>query len=83
MTKRMQTNKNLDLSAKAAEYIAKNPEATKDFAGKISFVVFSANDKVLNRNNEDLAKRLKSKGLNIVKAQQTKDKREPWKFTSV
>lgn len=83
MTKQIQTSKNLKLSAKVAEYITKNPNAVKDFAGDLSFVVFSADDMLLNKVNTNLVKKLKMEGKNVVKVQETKDKNYPWKFSSL
>lgn len=83
MTKQTQVSKNLKLSAKVAEYITKNPSAVKGFAGDLSFVVFSADDDSLNEINAGLVKKLKTEGKNVVKAQETKDKNYPWKFSSL
>lgn len=83
MTKQIQVSKNLKLSAKVAEYIARNPDAVKNFSGKLSFVVFSADDDSLNEINASLVKKLKTEGKNVVKAQETKDKNYPWKFSSL
>ena len=83
MTKQAQTSKNLKLSAKAAEYISENPDSIKDFTGNLSFVVFSANDDSLNKVNTNLAKKLKNESKNVIKVQQTNDKKFPWKFTSL
>ena len=83
MTKQIQVSKNLKLSAKVAEYIAKNPDSVKDFPANLSFVVFSADDDSLNKINASLVKKLKTEGKNVVKAQETKDKNYPWKFSSL
>lgn len=81
MTKQIQTSKNLKLSAKVAEYITKNPDSVKDFKGDLSFVVFSASDSSLNKVNTNLAIKLKKEGKKVIKAEETKDKESPWKFT--
>lgn len=81
MTKQLQADKNLKLSAKVAEYIAKNPEKVKDLKGKLSFVIFSAEDTKLNEANTDLANKLKREGKKVVKVEETKNKKFPWKFT--
>ena len=80
MTKQIQTSKNLKLSAKVAEYIAKNPDSVKDFKGDLSFVVFSATDNLLNKVNNNLANKLKKEGKKVIKVEETKDKTSPWKF---
>lgn len=80
MTKQIQTSKNLKLSAKVAEYIAKNPDSVKNFKGDLSFVVFSANDDSLNKTNIGLVKKLSHEGKNVIKVQQTNNRKSPWKF---
>lgn len=83
MTKQVQASKNLKLSAKVAEYIAKNPDSVKDFNGSLSFVVFSKKDVELNEVNGNLVKKLKEEGKNVIKVQQTSSKKSPWKFISL
>lgn len=83
MTKSVQFIKNLDLSEKLANYIAKNPSEVKEFPSDASFVTFSSTDKDLNDANKKLLESLKKEGRNVVKAQETQDKHNPWKFTAV
>lgn len=83
MTKQIQASKNLKLSAKAAEYISKNPDSVKNFTGNLSFVVFSAEDNSLNTINTSLVKKLKTEGKNVIKVQQTNNKKSPWEFTPI
>ena len=80
MTKQLQTSKNLKLSAEVAEYIAKNPGTIKGLDGDLSFVVFPANDPDLNKANTNLAKKLKQEGKRVIKVEETKNKKDPWKF---
>lgn len=80
MTKQLQISKNLKLSAKVAEYIAKNPDKVKGLGGKLSFVVFPSDDADLNKANTTLAKKLTEEGKKVVKVEETKNKKFPWKF---
>jgi len=84
MGKKQQAIKNIDLTSKLADYIAVHPEASKKvFASGGSVVPFSATDKELNKANEELVKDLLKEGKNVVKAEETKSKLEPWKFITV
>lgn len=83
MTKKIQAIKNLDLSQKLAGYIASNPEAVKNLPKKSSFVVFSSVDQKLNVENQKLIASIQAEGKTVVKAVQTKDKFNPWKFSPV
>lgn len=80
MTQSIQTSKNLELSAKVAKYIAKNPDSIKNIPDKSSYIVFSSN-KELNQANSRLVKTLKKEGRNVVKVQEVKSKKGGWKFT--
>lgn len=83
MTKKKQAIKNLDLSQKLAEYIADNPDSVKDLPEKSTFVVFSSVDEALNAQNQKLIKSVLAEGKKVIKAIQTKDKFNPWKFSRV
>lgn len=82
MTKKKQAIKNLDLSQKLAEYIAANPDAIKKLPKKSTFVVFSSADDLLNEENKKLIQSIIAEGKKVIKAIQTKDKLNPWKFSS-
>lgn len=81
MTKTMQLDKNLKLTSKLAEYIVENPKAVADLPSEASYVVFSASDKKLNELNKKLFKNIAKSGQQVVKAEQTKSKTIPWKFS--
>ena len=83
MSKRIQATKNLDLSQKLAEYIASNPETVKNLPKKSTFVVFSSVDKKLNAENKKLIDSILAEGKKVVKAAQTKDRFNPWKFSPI
>ena len=83
MTKKKQAIKNLDLSQKLAEYIAGNPNAVKNLPKKSTFVVFSSADEFLNEENQKLIESVLAEGKKVIKATETKNKLNPWKFSSV
>ena len=81
MSKKQQAIKNMDLTAKLADYIAVHPEASeKVFASGASVVPFSLNDRELNKANERLVEDLLEEGKKVVKAKETKNSKEPWEF---
>lgn len=75
-----QIDKNFDLAEKLANFLAKNPE--KEFRG-VSYVVFSAKDKALNKLNQKLLESLKKQGKKVVKAEETQTPKNSWKFSPV
>jgi len=80
MSNKIQAKKNLELVSKLADYMAKNPQAEASIPSNASYVFFSATDKELNQANLKLAESLASEGKVVVKAQESKDKTNPWKF---
>lgn len=80
MSKKQQIKKNLELSAKLADYLAKNPESEEKTFSNVSYVFFSATDQQLNKTNLKLAKSLVEEGKIVIKAAETKDKNNPWKL---
>lgn len=84
MSKKQQAKKNLTLTVKLTDYLAKNPEIDKYvWEGGVSLVPFSANDKRLNSENEKLVEELLEEGKKVVKAKETQDKKNPWEFISI
>ena len=83
MSKKQQAEKNLKLYAKLADFIAEHPKLSGTVISSGSVVLFSATDKNLNKVNEKLIKGLLEEGKTVVKAEETKDKKNPWNFTSV
>jgi len=82
MTKKIQFEKNIELSDKLATYlVSKKPFKNKKH--KYTFVAFSAKDEILNRKNEKLIIQLIKEGKKVVKALQTSSKNTPWKFVFV
>jgi hypothetical protein len=83
MSKKEQVNKNIDLSEKLADYLAKNPKEMDEMPKKVSFVAFSAKDTKLNEKNEEIVEKLLGEGQTVVKAQETKDSDKPWELATV
>lgn len=81
MSKAKQLEKNAKLSEKLAEYIASNPSSVKKVPDGASFVVFSYSDAELNKVNRKLVKSLKDEGNDVIKAEESDDKKEPWTFS--
>lgn len=80
MSKKQQLNKNMKLTAKLADFIASHPEVNRSIPSGASIVPFSASNDVLNRMNEELIPGLREEGKIVVKAKETKNKKEPWEF---
>ena len=83
MTKAKQTTKNIKLSEKLASFIEENPSAVKDLPNDASFVFFSSKDKELNKVNSKLVDSLVGSGSKVVKAEETNNKKQPWRFIPV
>ncbi len=83
MSKKDQVDKNLELSEKLAEYLAKDPPEVKGMPKKSAFITFSLTDQELNKLNNKLVNSYSEKGKTVVKAQETKDEKKPWKFTPI
>ena len=83
MSKKQQIKKNLELSEKLANFLAKHPTFMTKTPENTSFVAFSSNDPGLNKMNMRLMESLLKEGRSVVKAQQTQNKQNPWKFTAV
>lgn len=83
MSRKDQAVKNIDLSRELAMYIAKHPDVAKKMPKSSNFVAFSAQDAELNKANEKLIASLVDERKPIIKAVQTNDKFNPWKFFPV
>lgn len=80
MPTKQQVSKNLKLTEKLLDYLAKNPG---DSSSNISYVMFSKDDEALNKANLKLVDSLLKEGKRVVKAEESNDKKLPWKFTQV
>ncbi len=83
MSTKTQTEKNLKLSEKLADFLVSHPEVSKTLPDDASFVTFSAEDSQLNETNEKLIQELLEEGRHVVKAQETHNKQHPWEFSPV
>lgn len=83
MTKKTQVAKNIQLSAKLTEYLLENPSVVKSSPADSSYVVFSAEDEKLNKMNSKLVDKLVKEGKTVIKAEETKNSKKPWKLFSV
>lgn len=81
MSKKQQTEKNLKLSVKLADFIADNPQLSKSVISGASVVPFSINDENLNKENEKLVEELLEEGKKVIKAKEIDNIKNPWKFT--
>lgn len=77
MSKNLQVKKNLILIEKLFDYLAAKKKTSK---GGYSYVVFSKEDKALNKENEKLIAPLLKEGKKVIKATETGDKNNPWQF---
>lgn len=79
-----QAIKNMELTQELAAYIAKHPKVAKKSPENATYVAFSAKDEELNEANEKLLQSIIKEGRKfIIKAVQTNDRLNPWKFFPV
>ncbi len=83
MTKQQQTTANMKLLEKLTEYLAENPQEDTEKGRESSYVLFSSQNDELNVMNERLLRALINEGDKVIKAEETKDKTIPWKFTPI
>ena len=84
MSTKDQAIKNMELTQELAAYIAKHPKVAKKSPKSATYVAFSAKDEKLNEANEKLLQSIIKEGRKfIIKAVQTNDKLNPWKFFPV
>lgn len=83
MSKKTLINKNFKLSTKLAEYIANNPEKTKNFPSGSTYVAISARDSELNNWNMRLIEKLVNQGKKVIKAVEKKKNKNNWEFNSI
>ncbi len=79
MSKKLQT-KNSILLEKLLEFLAKAPNKPDVSA---TYVVFSKDDKELNKINSNLVKGLIGEGKTVIKANETSDSKRPWSFKTI
>ncbi|OGE19743.1 hypothetical protein A3J21_01110 [Candidatus Daviesbacteria bacterium RIFCSPLOWO2_02_FULL_43_11] len=82
MSKKIQTEKNIDLTHKLIEYLVKGknvPSLPRD----VSFVPFSNTDKKLNQANGELLKKISSDEKPVAIAEEPKNEKDSWVITPV
>ncbi len=80
MSKNLQARKNLVLIEKLFDYLSTKKKTSK---GGYSYVVFSKEDKALNKENEKLIEPLLKEGKKVVKATETGNENNPWLFSHI
>lgn len=80
MPTKTQINKNLELSEKLLDYLSDNPRKTTE---QVSYIVITKDDAELNQVNLELGKSMAKHGKKVIKALETKDKANPWKFATI
>ena len=84
MSKTKQATKNLKLTQKLLDHIVLHSEDLPAFVTKKStYVVFSNTDKELNKMNAKLLIEMQAEGKNVIRAEETGDKANPWNFVQV
>ena len=84
MSKTKQATKNLQLTQKLLDFIVLHSKDLPAFITKSStYVVFSNTDKELNKLNTKLLKEMQAEGKNVIKAEETGNKANPWNFVQV
>ncbi|MEK7502244.1 MAG: DUF5647 family protein [Patescibacteria group bacterium] len=82
MSKKKQTQKNIDLTQKLLDYLVSTPKLSK-LPKDVSFVPFSKKDENLNKANEELLESLVKEEKPVVKAQEPKTSKGNWTITPV
>ncbi len=82
MSKKIQTEKNIELTHKLIEYLIKGKDVP-ELPDDVSFVPFSNTDKALNQANDELLEKISSDEKPVVKAEEPKNKKDSWIITPV
>lgn len=80
MSTKKQLEKNIELSTKFTSYVENKPDIASKISSSSQYVVLSADDKELN---ESIIESLLKQGKKVVKVQETKDPKIPWKLLTV
>ncbi len=81
MSDKQQFGKNILLSTKFASYLEDKPDAISEISSSSEYVILSANDKGLNEMNENIIKSLIKQGKKVIKVQEPKNPKLPWKLS--
>lgn len=82
MSKKIQTEKNIELTHKLIEYLIKGENVPK-LPDDVSFVPFSNTDKKLNQANGELLEKISSDEKPVAIAKEPKNKKDSWIITPV
>ena len=82
MSKKVQTDKNIDLTQKLIKYLVKGKNVP-DLPQDVSFVPFSKTDKRLNEANEELLKNLSNDEKPVVIAKEPQTNKGSWELIPV
>ena len=78
----LQIKYNSRLIGKLHNYLMTHAEVSEKLPNDSSYVVFSARNSQLNKQNEKIVDKLLKEGKkNIIKAEETKSRNTPWKLT--
>ncbi len=83
MSKKKQLEKNILLSTKFTSYVENEPDVANKISSSSQYVVLSADDKELNEMNEGIIESLLKQGKKVIKVQETKNPKTPWKLTPI
>lgn len=83
MSQASQIKKNFELSSALSNFILDNPNTLKNMPSNASIVAFSEHDESLNKANDIMIDGLLSEGTVVIKAQESKEEKTGWKFTSI
>ena len=82
MSKKVQTDKNIDLTQKLIKFLVKGKNVP-DLPQDVSFVPFSKTDKRLNEANEELLKNLFNDEKPVVIAKEPRTNNGSWELIPV
>lgn len=82
MSKKVQTEKNIDLTNKLIDYLV-NGKNVPNLPQDVSFVPFSKDDRELNKANEELLKNISKEDKPVVRAQEPLNKKDSWQIIPV
>lgn len=77
------TNKYIKLLGKLTDFLTKNVKEIKKLLNNASYVAFSAKDKELNKEADELLESLKKEHKPLIKAFEPKSAKDSWKFTVI
>lgn len=83
MSKATQTSKNLALTQKFLNYLISAKDLPNYLSYSNTYIIFSADDQELNKLNTKLLEDVLAEGKNVIKVEETGNKKSPWSFVQV